>query len=597
MKIKNKFLIALLAGLLTFFVSFLGLLNGLDYMATDLIYQRPGMVDNNIKILAIDEKSLNELGPYGTWDRAVYADLLNKLYEDPENKPALVVFDVIFQGETNDSSDSALALAAKNAGGVVSAVNMVFQERVETDGNGKKVLNPFYVEMMEYPYDALKENTYLGFADSIQDARDGAVRSFFPILKKEGEAVIPSLALSAARVLSERGKGEINIPDTAPGESLIIKYQGKPGDYETISIIDVLNGKIPKEALRDTVLFVGAYAPGMMDAFSVPTDHGSQMYGVEIHANILDSIFKGEYLIRSDRVVTSVVYGLLAFIFALLAEIIPLVATAGLGVIIIVLQIAFCVFQGQNHLFVPVITLPVAVIIIILSALLIRYFNSLAQKRKVLKAFRQYVAPEVVKAVSEKGDFELKLGGEKRDIAVLFVDIRGFTPLSEALEPEQVVEVLNEYLSLTTKSIFDNFGTLDKFVGDATMAVFNAPFDLEDYTYKAVCAARDIVAGGEALRKKAFELTGKEVNFGIGVNCGPAVVGNIGCDFRMDYTAIGDTVNTSARLEANAKPGQVLLSPAVVSALEGRIEVEPVGELSLKGKAKPMEVFALKRVI
>ena len=121
--------------------------------------------------------------------------------------------------------------------------------------------------------------------------------------------------------------------------------------------------------------------------------------------------------------------------------------------------------------------------------------------------------------------------------------------MSESLNPEEVVEILNEYLALTTNAIFKNGGTLDKFIGDATMAVFNAPFDLDDYIFKSVCAAKDIAAGSEMIDEMFKERFGKSVSFGIGVNCGEAVVGNIGCEFRMDYTAIGDTVNTAARLE------------------------------------------------
>ena len=182
---------------------------------------------------------------------------------------------------------------------------------------------------------------------------------------------------------------------------------------------------------------------------------------------------------------------------------------------------------------------------------------------------------------------------ERRDIAVLFVDIRGFTPLSESLKPEQVVEILNEYLNLTTNAIFKNSGTLDKFIGDATMAVFNAPFALEDYEFKAVCAAWDIVAGAKALERSCMERFGKSVAFGVGVNCGEAVVGNIGCDFRMDYTAIGDTVNTAARLEANAGRGKVYISEELRNRLGDRITVEEVGEIPLKGKSKGIFVYSL----
>ena len=190
----------------------------------------------------------------------------------------------------------------------------------------------------------------------------------------------------------------------------------------------------------------------------------------------------------------------------------------------------------------------------------------------------------------------IELGGEKTDIACLFVDIRGFTPMSEALSPEEVVGILNEYLGLTSSCIFNNDGTLDKFIGDATMAIFNAPLPLDDYIFKAVKTAMDIAQGSEELSKKLLEKFGKTISFGIGVNCGPAVVGNIGTQKRMDYTAIGDTVNTAARLESNAKPGQVLISKAVYDALSGRIEATSIGEIPLKGKSKGIEVFVVEKI-
>ncbi len=168
--------------------------------------------------------------------------------------------------------------------------------------------------------------------------------------------------------------------------------------------------------------------------------------------------------------------------------------------------------------------------------------------------------------------------------------------MSEALEPEQVVDILNSYLNLTTNSIFANGGTLDKFIGDTTMAVFNAPFDLDDYVFRAVKTAWDIVQGGNEIESKYMEKYGRSVSFGIGVNCGNAVVGNIGCDFRMDYTAIGDTVNTAARLEANAKRGQVLISESVYEQVKDRIEAEPIGEIPLKDKSKGVFEYSLTNI-
>ena len=165
--------------------------------------------------------------------------------------------------------------------------------------------------------------------------------------------------------------------------------------------------------------------------------------------------------------------------------------------------------------------------------------------------------------------------------------------MSESLQPEEVVNILNEYLALTTSSVLNNEGTLDKFIGDATMAVFNAPFDLEDYIFKAIKTALDIRDGSEKLAKRLQEKFGKTISYGIGVNFGDAVVGNIGCEFRMDYTAIGDTVNTAARLESRAKAGEILISEAVYQEVNARINAEPVGEMELKGKSIPVKVYRL----
>ena len=178
------------------------------------------------------------------------------------------------------------------------------------------------------------------------------------------------------------------------------------------------------------------------------------------------------------------------------------------------------------------------------------------------------------------------------------MDIRGFTTMSEALEPERVVEILNQYLTLTTKCVMDNHGTLDKFVGDCTMAFWNAPLPQEDYVMLACRAAAAMAEGAKPLEEMLQKEYGKTVSFGIGVHVGPAVVGNIGAPMRMDYTAIGDTVNTAARLEANAPAGKIYISRAVADALAGRIQATPLKELpQLKGKAAGFEILTLDAVL
>ena len=311
---------------------------------------------------------------------------------------------------------------------------------------------------------------------------------------------------------------------------------------------------------------------------------------------ILQSYIQGRFSVNGDRLVYIILVVIIAMLLHLLfrklrpwMSLIILLVTIGaeVGILMAINN------SGRTY---SIIYLPVVLVLSYVYSLAMNYIQEKARKKKVLNAFKKYVAPEIIDEISKSGDFQIKLGGENRDIAVLFVDIRGFTTMSEVLEPEQVVEILNEYLSLTTKSIFDNSGTLDKFVGDATMAVFNSPFDLPDYEFKAVCAAMDIVNGGKALEKTLMEKYGRTVGFGVGVNVGPAVVGNIGCEFRMDFTAIGDTVNTAARLEANAKKGQVLISDVLYERVKDRVEVAEIGEIPLKGKSKGVFVYEVTEV-
>jgi adenylate cyclase len=224
----------------------------------------------------------------------------------------------------------------------------------------------------------------------------------------------------------------------------------------------------------------------------------------------------------------------------------------------------------------------------------VNYIRASREKREITRTFKGYVDPAIVSELLKAGSDALNLRGKRCDIAVLFVDIRGFTPLSEALaEPEKIVEVLDDYLTLTSDCVMKNEGTLDKFVGDATMAFWGAPLPCEDAIFKAVKAALDMVAGSQAVCDDLERRFGHKVGFGIGVHFGPAVVGNVGSSKRKDYTAIGDTVNTSARLEANAPAGTVYVSRAVAEALNGRVRFTSLGENSpkLKGKTEGFEVF------
>lgn len=217
--------------------------------------------------------------------------------------------------------------------------------------------------------------------------------------------------------------------------------------------------------------------------------------------------------------------------------------------------------------------------------------------RKVEHIIGRYMAPQVVHQILNSGEAGLRLGGTRRILTILFVDIRGFSMLSETAEPEEVVAILNEYLNLTAGCILRYEGTLDKFIGDAAMAVFNAPFFQEDHPMKAVQAAWAMKEGAAGLERRLMDRYGRQVQFGIGIHTGPAVFGNIGSLTRMDYTAVGDAVNTAARLESLAKPGQILISETTYEAVKDRIRVSSPGKLQMKGKEQEIVVYELEGVV
>lgn len=580
----------LVVGLLVFALTVTNILSPLDFIAKDNLYQIPRGIDSSIKIIGIDERTMAELGPVQTWSRDVYAQLLEKLNENEDAKPAIVGFDILFTGNIDEGDDLFADTVAKS--GNVVVVNHLIYGTVKEETNEGSYISA--VVDVEEPYDSLAASCTAGFSNVALDS-DGTVRRTIPketFNSKEYKMFSEAIYEKYCEI---NNIDNTEIPVDRYGRS-IINYSGKPGDYEYVSMCDVLDGKIDTRTFTNSIVLVGAYAPGMQDSFKVPSGASQQMYGVEVHANILQSYIEKRFAINGNPIILGLITAIIAMLLYLLFK--KIKPWQSIIVLVLVSGIFVFVLTALNNagLAFSIIYLPLVLIISYVYNLAVSYIIEKSRKAKVLNAFRKYVAPEIVEEISKKGDFEIKVGGENRDIAVLFVDIRGFTTMSEALEPEQVVEILNEYLSLTTKSIFDNSGTLDKFVGDATMAVFNSPFNLDDYEFKAVCAAMDIVNGGKELEKVLLEKYGRSVGFGVGVNVGPAVVGNIGCEFRMDFTAIGDTVNTAARLEANAKKGQVLISDVLYERIKDRVEVNDIGEIPLKGKSKGVFVYEVTEV-
>ena len=590
----KKIITCIICVVIAFFGAFMNVFGTLDKSAEDNLYHHPGNINSKIKIIKIDDRTMNELGEFSTWNRDIYADLVEKICVSDEIQPAVIGFDVLFSSSKETESDERFANACVKYNNVVTGFSYVFTKEVTSDKNGNLTVDKMSVLEKVVPYEKLKNSTTQGFVNALMDEDDSIIRSSFLYFDEEDGTRNKSFSSEIyAKYMESQGLEAVYPTD---GNGMTFRYSGNPGDYENVSMVDVLNGNVPPEAFDDCIVLVGAYAAGMMDAYFVPVDRAKQMYGVEIHANVIQALLEDKMMVTLPAVFDGILAAIIALALVLICEklsVIKVVLVCS-GTALAKLLVGFILFNAGYMC--NVLVAPVMCILIGIYYIGAHYYRAKKAKRGIERAFSKYVAPQVVGEIAKNGTYELKLGGENRNIAVLFVDIRGFTPLSESLEPEQVVDILNGYLALTTASIFRHGGTLDKFIGDATMAVFNAPFDTEDYVYKAILSAWDIVQGGNRIEKEYYARYGKHVGFGVGVNLGPAVVGNIGCDFRMDYTAIGDTVNTAARLEANAPRGTVYISEYVYEQVKDRVTVEDVGEIPLKGKSKGVFVYSVTNV-
>ncbi|MGN0712656.1 MAG: CHASE2 domain-containing protein [Anaerovoracaceae bacterium] len=608
----------------------------LDAMLCDKLYTKMEGVKRDIRIITIDEETLEEYGSFTTWSREKTADLVELLCADEEASPAVIGLDFLFTGERDTETDERLAAACSRACPIVFASNVVYRGATKQDENGEIYFDTWNVEMVEEPYEALNQVVENGFTNTYV-ASDGCIRytklyetcagtetaetaagtadgtgnaagttGTTGAAETTGTAaaeaagsdagVIDSFAWKLYTIYENFHGREPVMPELNDAGQVNFFYSGQVGEFYHVSLKSVLDGTVPAREFKDCIVLVGAYAPGFQDAYVAAASRSNPMYGVEIQANIVQALMDGKTALPVPSWLYLLIVCPLIAVFFLLARKQKLIPVLLESIVLMGVHLFAGRMLALSGRTVPQLYFIAVILLLMVYFVIEKYFGEKLRRKKMLSTFRKYVASQVVDQLAKDDSFNLKLGGEKRNVAVLFVDIRGFTPLSESLQPEQVVNILNEYLALTTSCILGNNGMLDKFIGDATMAVFNAPFDLDDYVFRAVKAAADMRDGANALAEKLQAQFGKKVSFGIGVNCGEAVVGNIGCEFRMDYTAIGDTVNTAARLESRAAAGEILISKAVYEQLQGRITAEEVGEMELKGKSRAVMVYRVLEI-
>lgn len=469
----------------------------------------------------------------------------------------LIALDVLYVGESDDpEGDAYLAEACANSCPVVTACAGTFGSQVVEHKDGSFSVDEYALTAYDEPYDELKDATWQGHINSMFDS-DGVLRhGIWQIDLPDGQQ-IPSFHRQIYELYCEQtGQKPKAVLVTDSRYRYYIPFQGEPGAYsDGYGVVDLLNGEIDPSAYAGKIVMIRPYAAGMQDDFATAIDHAGKMYGVEYQANMVDALLRGQTKREAGTASQLVAVILVSILWTLLfyRRKFALVFTGWLGTVAGYLGI--CMLAYAKGLVLSPLYIPLAVTLLFVSSIVSGYLRAAMEKRRVTATFKRYVAPEIV-------------------------------------------QILNRYLTLTSTCIFENNGTLDKFVGDCTMAFWGAPLPQEDSIYKAVKTAFAMIERSAALQKELEEKYGRTVSFGVGVHFGPAVVGNIGAPNRMDYTAIGDTVNTAARLEANAPGGCIYVSRAVADALEGRVRFTSLGDsVPLKGKAAGFEVLQAEELL
>ena len=584
----------LAAAILTAIAAF-GILDQPDYTVSDFVYQSPAATDGQIVVIGMDQRAVDAFGPL-PWPRTVIAQAIEYLNQDPERKPAAIGIDILFVGNSADpEADAALVEAAGKGGNVLFASAGTFGSGLVNTGSD------FYIDTKavlawDRPFDELREVSYTGHINAMADA-DSIVRHAMLYVDVPEIGRVYSFSRTLYEMYAERhGIQPTALPKTDAKGFFYIPFTAGPGSYyDSVSVADLLEGTVSPGYFAGKVVLIGPYAAGMQDEYRTSMDHAAPMYGIEIQANLIDAYRNGFYPHEVHETAQLVILFLvsgLCFWWLWDRKVLHTLLT---WLILCALWVGLCfaLYRLAGLVF-HVLWVPLAATLVFIASVALNYFRASLEKRHITDTFGRYVDPAILKELLVKGGAAEDLGGKTFEIAVLFVDIRGFTTMSESLDPPTVVEIINQYLTLTTECIMRHHGTLDKFVGDCTMAFWNAPLPQEDPVYLACCAAMDMVEGSKALGAQLQERFGRTVSFGVGVHFGPAVVGNIGAPKRMDYTAIGDTVNTASRLESNAPGSTIYISRAVADALGDRAKTTSLGSsVKLKGKAEGVEVLTL----
>ena len=576
----------LAAGLVGLALCFSGSWHAIELKSFDWLTVRtaPNEAALPITILSIDEESMAAVGKQWPWPRGVHAQLLNKL---KEAGVAVVAFDIVFaEPDSRPEEDAAFARAIKDFGPVVLAANLEYRETryarqwVRTDPR------PQFLEA----------GGVAGLATVKTDA-DGVLRNV-PI----------SQGAFWLEVVARFDKARPGIArNLSVSESDRIRYLGGAQTFTTIPYYRLLDPEKLladnwKEALRDNIVLIGRGLKTTPDLNAVEADmfftpffsnDGQLVPGVEVQATLVSNMMTGETLREAPAALSMVLVLAMTFLAWLTMRTWhPWRSGAwAIAAVALVAILDFCLFRYQR-LWLPA-TAAIATMVLAYAGQGARGFLSEQARRKELRrAFSQYVSPAVVDEIIADPQM-LKLGGDRRELTLLFTDLAGFTSISEALPAEDVAKILNRHLGEMTEIVIGHKGTVDKFIGDAVMAFWGAPIPDPDQSRHALEAAIEMQKTVAAMRAELAATGGPTMRMRIGLHRGECIVGNMGGSNRFDYTAIGDNVNLAARLEGvnNVYGTGILVSDAVAKAVGGTPTLRPVDTVRVKGKKNAVDLF------
>lgn len=586
---KNTLLLLGLSFLVTAITMLISLSTGgttLSNYWSDYLYKNTSPSYGECIVIGIDQYAIDELGEW-PWSREVLADVIDILNQDPDNQPAAIAIDVIFSGATDEEADDRLIESIAASDNIILACSANFDNQLTLNDDGIYYMDSFQITSMNVPYEEL--DAYEGHINAMYDT-DGVLRHHLFSFEYEDETIY-SLPYQTYLLWCEANDVEADFePYTDSNGFWYVEYSREPGDYYTYSVLDILNGTYDPDLLTDAPVLIGTYEANSMDYFTTSAARSERMYGIGYLANVTDAMIRG---VTKLQVTTPFLFFVCVFIFLYTFILLKCKALYGAFVYVALSGLTIYAYYGMYYMLDIVLEplwLPIGYTLGLVASILYHYLSERKDRKYITNVFSRYVDGNIIKQLLKEDSEVLELGGKECDIAVMFVDIRGFTVLSEKKNPYEVVQLLNKYLTLTSSCIKRYNGVVDKFIGDATMAFWGAPLPCKDAVYKACQAALDMV-------KESSEIDTDGATFGVGIHYGPAVVGNIGTPDRMDFTAIGDTVNTAQRLESQAPGHMVYISEIVKEELGERAITTPLDEkLELKGKSEPMQVYILEKL-